>query len=304
MTQKTLTPAVWAGLLTLALMWGGSFLAIAVALKEVPVLTVVALRVGGAALALWLVVLATGQRPPSGRRPWAGIAGMGLVGNVLPFTLITWGQQHIASGLAAILNASTAIFGVVIAALVFADERLTARKAVGVALGFAGVATAIGLGNLTRLDPSSLGQWALLGAALSYGVSGAWGRAMLRGVPPLVSAAGTLTVSATVMVPLALWRDGVPDLNVATQTFVAIVYLSLIASAAAYLLFYRVLALAGAGNLSLVTLLVAPVAILLGALVLDETLPTQAYAGFALLALGLVVLDGRMADRLRGRPVS
>jgi drug/metabolite transporter (DMT)-like permease len=300
MTQKTLSAAAWAGLLGLALMWGGSFLAIAVALREMPVLTLVALRVSIAALALWVVVLVTGQPIPRAARGWTGIAGMGLVGNVMPFTLIAWGQQHIPSGLAAILNASTAIFSVLVAALVLADERLTARRAVGVVLGFAGVATAIGLDNLTRLDPGSLGQWALIGAALCYAVSGVWGRVMLRGVPPLVSAAGMLTVSAVVMIPAALLHDGTPHLDYTPQTLAAIGYLSLIASALAYLVFYRVLTIAGAGNVSLVTLLVAPVAILLGALVLDEALPAQALAGFVLLALGLVVLDGRLGRRSQG----
>lgn len=299
--QMSVSPRAWAGLALLALIWGGSFLTIRMALDEVPVLTVVAFRVGGAALALWLVVLARRMPLPRGPRPWIGIAGMGLLNNVVPFTLITWGQQHIPSGLASILNAATAIFGVLIAALVFADERLTPRKLIGVVIGFLGVATALGLGNLASLDPGSLGQWAVLGAALSYGISGSWGRAFLKGVPPIVSAAAMLSASALVMVPLAVAVEGWPTFDYSLRAAGAMAYLALVASGVAYLLFYWVMGVAGAGNLSLVTLLVAPVAIVLGAVVLGESLHPRAYAGFALLAVGLLILDGRVWARVRGR---
>jgi drug/metabolite transporter (DMT)-like permease len=224
---------------------------------------------------------------------------MGFLNNALPFTLITWGQQSIPTGLAGILNASTAIFGVLIAALAFRDERLTARKALGVTLGFFGVATAIGLSNLAALDPTSLAQLAVLGASLSYGMSGAFARHALGSLPPQVAAAGMLTASATIMVPVALWREGLPSPHHSAAAWAALAYLAVLASALAYLMFYRILARVGAGNASLVTLMVAPVSILLGAVVLDEVLPLRAYLGFAILALGLVILDGRLFRRHR-----
>lgn len=292
--QLSLSPRSWAELFALALIWGGSFLAIAVAVEEVPVLTLVTFRVGGAALVLWLVVALRRLSLPASPRVWLGIAGMALTNNIVPFTLIAWGQQHIPSGLASILNSSTAIFGVLIAAALFADERLTPRRALGVTLGFVGVVTALGLGSLAALDLTSLGQLAVLGAAMSYGISSSWGRVFLKGVPPLVSAAGMLTVSTLVMAPLAMARDGIPAGHYAASTVAALFYLAVIASGAAYLIFYRLLARVGAGNLSLVTLLIAPIAILLGALVLHERLEPRAYLGFALLALGLMILDGRI----------
>jgi drug/metabolite transporter (DMT)-like permease len=300
MTQQlNVSPRAWFGILALALIGGASFLSVRVALDEVPVTTVVAFRVGGAALALWVYVLARRMPLPRGGRVWIGIAVMGILNNALPFTLITWGQQYIPSGLASILNASTAIFGVLIAALVFADERLSPRKVAGVVLGFAGVATAVGLANLGNLDPRSLGQWAVVGAALSYGVSGSWARARLTGVPPVVLAATMLTASSCIMAPAALLIDGVPSFAYAPQTYAALGYLSLIASGIAYLIFYWVLGQAGAGNVSLTTLLIAPVAILLGAVVLDEPLRPPAFAGFGRLALGLLILDGWLVARLR-----
>lgn len=305
--QTALSARAWAELLLLAAIWGGSFLSIRVALDQVGVLTSVAFRVGGAALVLWAYVAARRLPVPRDPRLWAAFLGMGILNNALPFTLITWGEVHIASGLAAILNGATAIFGVLIAALVFSDERLGARRAVGVLLGFAGVATAVGLDTLRDFDLTSAAQLAVLGAALSYGCAAAFARGVLRrlspGLSPQVTAAGMLTGAALIMIPAALATEGTPSLHYDAATWAALAYLALAASAWAYLLYYRVLAMAGAGNVSLVTLLVSPVAIVLGWAVLGETLPPHALAGFALLAAGMVVLDGRALRRIGRRPL-
>ncbi len=292
--QKSLSPRAWAELLLLATIWGGSFLCNRVALAEIGVFTLVALRVTGGMVAMWAYVLARGLAVPRAPRIWAAFLAMGILNNALPFSLIVWGQQHIASGLASILNASTAIFGVLIAALVFADERLTWRKAAGVGLGFLGVATAIGIEAMADLDITSISQLAVIAATLSYAISGVFARAMFRDTSPQVATAGMLTAATLVMLPLALMTEGWPPLNYAPATWGAVAYLAFVAAALAYLLFYRVLAMAGAGNLSLTTLLVAPVAILLGAVTFAEALPANAYAGFALLALGLLIIDGRV----------
>jgi drug/metabolite transporter (DMT)-like permease len=183
----------------------------------------------------------------------------------------------------------------------FADERLTMRKAVGVALGFVGVATTIGIANLTDLDPTSLGQIAILAAAFSYAVSAVFARVMLKGIRPEVSAAGMLTAAAMVMVPAAFLREGIPTLAYGPATWAALAYLAFIASALAYILYYRILSIAGAGNLSLVTLLIPPFAIALGALVYRETLAVEAYLGFALIAAGLLIIDGRLEKMLLNR---
>lgn len=278
----------------LALIWGGSFVANRQALTEVPVLSIVAVRVLGGAVALWLWIGLRGLPVPRGARWLAACAGMGLFNNIIPFTLIVWGQTQIPSGLAGILNASTAVFGVLVAAVVFADERLTLPRLAGVALGLAGVVVAIGPAALAGFDLRSAAQLACLGAALSYAVSGAFGRVMLKGVRPEVSAAGMLTAAALVLVPLAGVVDGLPAAMPSAASWAALAYLALAASAVAYILFYAVLTLAGAGNLGLVTLLVAPVAIGLGAVIFGERLSAGAFAGFALIALGLAVLDGRI----------
>jgi drug/metabolite transporter (DMT)-like permease len=295
--QKSIPPRAWAELLLLATIWGGSFISNRLALNEVPVLTTVAFRVAGACILLWVYVRLRRLPVPRAPRIWLAFLVMGLLNNALPFTLITWGQLTIPSGLAAIVNASTAIFGVLVAALAFRDERLTARRLTGVLLGFAGVAVAIGLQALATLNLASLPQLALVAAAISYALAAVFARRMLGGLPPQVAAAGMLTGSSLLMLPTALWIDGPPVLTHGAQVWGALGYLAIIATAGAYLLYYRVLGMAGAGNLSLVTLLTAPVAIVMGALILNEALPLRAYAGFALIALGLLIIDGRLLPR-------
>lgn len=291
--QKAMTARAWAEMALLGLIWGGSFLSVGLAAGTAGVATTVALRVGGACVILWAWVLWRGLPLPRGR-VWGALLLMGVLNNALPFSLIAWGQLSIESGLAAILNASTAIFGVLVASLAFGDERLTVTKALGVALGFAGVVVVIGPAALRTLDVTSLAQLAVLGASLSYALSGALARRTLGGLAPEVAAAGMLTASAAVMLPAALVLDGLPEAGWAPSVWLGILYLAVVASALAYLIFYRLLRLVGAGNASLTTLLVAPVAVVLGALVLDEDLPARAYAGFAVLALGLLVIDGRL----------
>lgn len=292
--QKSISSRAWAELLLLAVIWGASFLCVAIALEELGPLTVVAHRVGWAMLALWLVVVVLRLPVPRDPRIWGVFLVMGVLNNVIPFGLMAWGQLHIESGLTSILNAATAIFGVLLSTLFFADERLTPRKALGVSLGFLGVATAIGLDNLRDFDIRSLAQLAVLGGTVSYAVASVWARKTLSGQPPQVAAAGMVTGATMVMLPLAWAFEGPLTFDLAPRTMMAIAYYALIGTALAYLLYYRVLAMAGSSNLMLVTLMIPPVAITLGAYVLGEALHPAAYAGFVLLALGLIVLDGRI----------
>lgn len=290
----------WAELALLSLIWGGSFLAIRTALDEVPFVTSVAYRVGIAALVLWAWVAIRRLAVPRDPKVWGALLVMGLLNNVLPFSLMAWGQLHIETGLTSILNAGTAVFGVLVAALLLADEELTLRRGIGVAVGFFGVATAIGLENLTTLDLRSTAQLAVVAGTVCYALAGVWGRVNLKGLSPQVSAAGMLTGSSLVMIPAALLIDGIVIPQQA-DTILSIGYYAVIATALAYLLYFRVLALAGSGNTMLCTLLIAPIAILLGALMRDEVLSANVYAGFALLALGLAILDGRVLRSLRRR---
>ncbi|MCJ8139428.1 DMT family transporter [Falsirhodobacter halotolerans] len=295
--QRSLSGLAWAQLLGVAVLWGGSFLTIRLALNDIGPHWVVAYRCLGAFVILAAYVAL--RRMPV---PWSGrfllsCLALGVLGNIIPFSLITWAQITVPSGLASILNASTALFGVVVAAIAFADERLTPRRLIGVAVGFAGVITVIGPSLLHSLDPTSFGQLALIGSSISYAIAGSLGRVIGRGVAPQILAAGMLGGSAVVGGAVALITEGGPPMPGATSGL-AILYLAVMATAVAYLVYYKLLATAGAGNTSLVTLLVAPLAVLLGALVLEEALPARAFAGFAGIAIGLLILDGRILSRI------
>lgn len=298
MTQTSITLRAWGDLFLLAILWGGSFLAIATALDEIGFLSSVTHRVLWAALLLWAVVLWKGLPIPTAPRVWAAFLVMGCLNNVIPFSLMAWGQLSIESGLTSILNAATAIWAVIVAALVFPDERLTPRRTIGVTLGFAGVATAIGLQNLANFDIRSLAQIAVIAGTLSYAFAGSWARLKLSDHPPLVAAAGMLTGSTLVMLPLSWIIEGPLPMALAPETWAAIAYYAVASTAFAYILYYRILAAAGAGNLLLVTLMIPPIAIVLGAWVRNEALSPNAYLGLALLALGLLILDGRLGHVL------
>ena len=300
-TQKDISTRAWIELLLLGAIWGASFFSIRIALNEVPFVTSVLHRTGWAMLVLWGVVWLMRLPLPRDPRIWGAFLVMGLLNNVIPFGLMAWAQLHVETGLTSILNAATAIFGVIVAALVFADERITPRKAIGVCLGFFGVATAIGLESFRNFDLRSVAQLGIIAGTISYALAGSWARLRLGGLPPQVAAAGMLTGSTVVMLPAALIIDGPVQFDLMPQTWAAIGYYSIIATAGAYLLYYRVLAMAGSGNLMLVTLLIPPIAILLGWAFLDEALHPSAFVGFGLLALGLVILDGRALRHLIDR---
>ncbi len=283
--QKSLSPRAWSELILLGVIWGASFVSIRIALDTVPVMTSVLHRVFWAMILLWIVVWVRKLPVPLDLRTWTAFLVMGLLNNVIPFSLMAWGQLHIEVGLTSILNAATAIFGVVVAAVFFKDERLTKGRLLGVALGFAGVSVAIGLGNFRSFDLQSIAQIAVLAGTVSYAFAASWAGAKLSNLAPEVAAAGMLTTSTILLLPVTLAIDGMPVLILPLETWLAISYYSLVATAGAYLLYYRVLSMAGSGNVLLVTLI-----ILLGAALRGETLQPHAYLGFGVLAFGLLVI--------------
>ena len=297
--QKHISTRAWLELLLLGSVWGGVFLAAAIALEEIPPFTLVAIRASLAALVLWAVALIRGSRIPRGKRVWLALFVMGILNNAIPFTLLTLGQTQIESGLTSIFNAGTAVFGILIAALFLKDERLTSRKAIGVMLGLSGIIYTAGFDSLRSLDLRSLGQIACIGATISYAFAGVWARKNLAGLSPDAATAGMLTGASFVTIPIALYTEGLPSFDYAPRTLGALLYYIPIATAFAYLLYFRILEMAGSANVLLVTLLVSPIAILLGALVLSEALPARSYIGFSLIAAGLVVIDGRAFSTLR-----
>lgn len=297
--RQQMGAAEWAMLISLALIWGGSFFFIAIAVAELPVLSIVVLRVGLAAAALWAVVAVLGLRPPRSRAVWIGFAGMGLLNNAIPFTLIVWAQQSIGSGLASILNATTPLFTVLVVGALLSDERLTGMRLLGALVGLFGAAVMIGLDVLAGFGSDPAAQIALLGAAVSYAFAGAFGRrfAKMR-VDPILVAAGQVSASTLLLAPVALWLEAPwrldpPSLGV----MAAILALALICTAFAYILYFQILARAGATNVVLVTFLAPVSAILLGAAFLGERLGWPQALGIALIGAGLSLIDGRLWRR-------
>jgi drug/metabolite transporter (DMT)-like permease len=285
----------WALLLLLSVLWGGSFFFNRVALDALPPLTVGALRVGLAAAALLAGMAAMGARLRLDAPTLRAYAGMGFLNNVVPFALILWAQTRLPSGVASILNATTPLFTVIVAHWLTRDERLTPARASGAALGFLGVAAMMGLGGVAAARADGPAIAACLVAALSYALSGVYGRRFrAMGVPPLSTAAGQLSASALLFAPAALLVDRPWTLPMPGATALAAVAgLALISTALAYLIFFRILARAGATNILLVTFLIPPSAILLGVVFLNETLAARHFLGMAMIGLGLAAIDGR-----------
>lgn len=285
-------------LLFLAAVWGGSFFFAEVALREVLPLTITLHRVFWAAPLLFLITRFKGLRLPRSPRVWGAYLVLGALNNAIPFSLIFWGQTQISSSLASILNGTTAMFGAVVAGIVLKDEPLTPRKLIGAALGIAGVAFIMGPEAITEFNPANLAQLAVLAATLSYAFAGVWGRAALSDQPPLMNALGMVTGSSLLMIPLVLMVNGPPSFNLSTDVWGALFGLSVLSTVLAYWLYFAILARAGAANLLLVTLLIPPFAIALGVIFLGESMAPEAWIGFAIIAFGFAVTDGRLFRRL------
>jgi drug/metabolite transporter (DMT)-like permease len=288
----------WLLLLTLALLWGGSFFFGKLALAELPPITVVLGRLALAAVMLALLLVLTGRRMPRDMRSWLRFAAMGALNNAIPFSLIMWGQTQITSGLASILNAVTPLSTAVLAHLLTSDEKLTGARLAGVLLGLGGVIVMVGPTALAGLGGDVAAQAACVLATVSYGLAGIYGR-RFRGEPPMVTAAGQVTASTVMILPLALlleqpWTLAMPS----AITWAALGGAALLSTALAYIVYFRILATAGATNLLLVTFLMPVVALLLGTGVLHEVIKPPEFAGMVLIALGLVAIDGRLPRRL------
>lgn len=291
-TTEAPSTEAWLLLLALSLPWGGSFVFFRILAGSLPALTTAWSRV---ALATPVLFLLLRWRGGGGRIPWRDIAVMAVINNVVPFSLLAWGEAHVTAGLAAVLNATTPAFGVLLAAAL-GGEALSRGRVAGCVLAFAGVVVLIGPSVLAGGDP--WGAFACLGAACSYGLSALWGR-RLRAVPPLAAAAGQCLASTVLLLPvMALvdqpWALPMPGLG----TWGVIFGLAWVSTALAYVIFFRIVVVSGAQNAILVTFLTPVTGILLGALFLGEGVAPRMIAGLLLIIAGLAAIDGRLAPRL------
>jgi len=299
--NKVLSAHSWAMLLLLGLLWGGSFFFARIAVHSIPPITLALARFVIAALALHIFIAGRFDIYRELRTRWPAFLLLGLINNAIPHTLIFAGQTEIGAGLASILNATTPIWTVIIAHVLTADERLTGRKIAGTITGLLGT---ILLFSPHIGDKAGAPLWAIslpLIAAVSYGFAAIFSR-RFKGVAAPVTAAGQLTASTLIMLPLSLVVDQPWTLTPPPITAVlAVLALAVVSTAFAYILFFRLVATAGATNASLVTLLVPPSAVVLGMLFLGETLEPAEWVGMLVIALGLLILDGRLVRRLRRR---
>lgn len=302
--SDAMTLRLWGMLVVLSIIWGASFFLAAVALTGFPPLTIVLGRVAIAAVALAMACQAMGLALPHGRGAWLACAGMGLLNNAVPFGLIIAGQQFIPSGLAAVVNAATPVFAVLAAHWLSHDEKATPNRLAGAITGLAGVAILAGPAAFAaEAGAELLGILLCLGACLSYGLSGVWSRRIARvGLAPIPAAAGQCIASSAIVLPLVLCFDQPWALPAPPGTAVAALFVfGLVPTALAYALFYWLVARAGATNTMLVTLLVPVTALLLGTLVLGEILALRHFAGMAMIAFGLLMIDGRLFIHLGAR---
>ena len=305
MSEPTLTMDrnTWLLLILLSVLWGASFFFIGAGLRELPPLTVVLARVAFGALGLLPFLKILGGALPNTFGGWMPFFVMSMFNNVIAFMLLAYGQTYISSGLASVLNATTPLFSVLVLGAV-GDERLIARRLVGVLIGLAGVVVlhGPGLSSPQAAHEQTVGMLLCLGAAVSYALSGLWGRRYLVGVAPVTSATCQLICSTSVMAIITSivdqpWHLQAPGLT----TWLALIGLAVFGTSLAYLVFFRILARSGATNVMLVTLLIPVTAILLGTLLLGEALTTREIAGALVIGSALLVIDGRPFAWLRRR---
>ncbi len=299
--QPNMTVKDWILIAVLAAIWGGSFLFGRILMLEWPPFTVVFLRVFLAAVALGIYLVATGRSFPLEGKFIGAIAVMGILNNVIPFSLILIGQQELGSSLASIVNAMTPIWTLIIANYWTTDEKLTTNKVFGIVFGFTGVAILMGADISAGLTASVFAQAAVLGATVSYGFAGVYGKRFKERDPIIVST-GQLIASSVIILPIALIVENPLSLSMPGPVIIgSILGLALLCTSVAYVLFFRILASAGATNLSLVTFLVPVTAILLGTVFLGEVLTTSNFIGMGFIAAGLALVDGRLFRHIHAR---
>lgn len=296
----TMGPVEWLLLILLSLLWGTTYFWVSLALRELQPFSIVLVRVALAALVLLAITASVGERLP-GLRQWRPYFIMATLNNVVPFSLIMWGQTEIAGSAAAILNATTPLFAVVFAHFLTQDEKFAAHKLIGVLIGIGGVAILMGPGAITGLSAGLLAQLAILTASIFYALSGIYGK-RFKATPPLVTATCQMSAAALLMLPVVLIFDRSWTLSSPSgSTIAALLCLGVLGTAVAFLLFFRILATAGAINLMLVTMLMPPTAILMGVMFLGEDLSVRHYLGLMVIALALLTVDGRSLRWMRRR---
>jgi drug/metabolite transporter (DMT)-like permease len=294
----------WAMIGAMSLLWGSAFLLIEIGLRTIAPMTLVFLRMGIAAPFMLLGLYMLQERLPTDRASWQQLIILGALNAAFPFILFFWGQQYLDSGYASILNATTPLWGVVVAHFLTDDEKATPARIAGVLLGLTGIIVMVGPEAMAGLTQSLLAQIACLVSTLFYGCAAIYGRKLGKsGMTPMVVATGQVITAALIMLPVMLWFDRPWQRPLpSTESLLAATGLAIPATAIAYFFYFKTIDRAGATNAMLVAFIMPVIAVMLGIAFLGEVLTGGQIVGALLIAAGLVAIDGRLLARFRNVP--
>ncbi len=288
-----MTLKLWFLLIVLSIVWGGSFFFNEIALTELQPIQIVTIRIWLAAIILWLYLFVTRKPIKLSADQIKSMCILAAINNVIPFSLIVWGQTYIESGLASILNATVPLFTVILAHFLTTDEKIVSHKLIGVLIGLFGVIVLIGPSALFGQHNQVIGQLACLAASVSYALTSIYGK-RLKSISPILTSASSLT-AASIYMMIACWWFAAPLFQSAsTEVVLSVIMLGIFSTAIAYILYFRILAEAGATNITLVAFLIPISTIFLGVFFLDESLELNSILGMLLVFLGLLSIDGRL----------
>ena len=289
-----MTPRTWLLMLLLGLIWGGTFFLSEILLLELSPFQIVFHRVSIAALVMVLYITIKGIALPKDGRTWLALAVMGLLNNAIPFSAIVFGQQYITGGMASILNSTTAFFGVMLSGLFFKEEAITMPKVIGVIMGIIGVIIIMGFDTLSSLSLTNIGQILIIVSSISYAFASIWGKFQVKNLGVEVTATGMLITSSVWMFILATMVEGLPFEALSMRSTLSILTFAILCTSVAYLLYFAILEQAGAANLTLVTIIIPPFALILDAVALGEMVSLQELIGFAVISIGLLIISGKL----------
>ncbi len=284
----------WFLVILLGIIWGSSFLFVEILLVYLSPFVIVYLRITIASILLIIFTIIKKERIEFSILNLFNLFILGLFNNVIPFLLITSGQQSTTGGLASILNANTSIAAIVLSALFIPKEKLTINRVIGVIIGIVGVIIAIGYENLFGLIEDNIGKYLILLATFSYAFASIWAKLRMNKISPIIMAAGMLTMSSIILTPFALTFHMNEILTIEFKALIYAILFSIICSFIAYIIFFIVLESAGPGNLSICTIIIPPSAIFLNTLFLQEIITMSELIGSLIIIFGLIILDGRI----------
>ncbi len=283
-------------LLALALIWGSSYMLIKLGLETLPPLTIAAVRIGLAAMVVVVIVWWRGERLPVGFNQWRPFMVMAMLSNVLPFTLIAWGEVRIDSGLTGILLGCMPLATLVLAHLFTRDERLSTHKIMGLTLGAAGLALLVGADALAGLGGHLLGELAVIGAGLSYASATVYAHRAIRG-RPTVSSAATLLVATAITLPFSLALDTPWRLDPSALSLAAVAVLGIVGTGLATVIYFRLVGGAGATFTAMINYLIPPISVLWGVTLLAETPSLRMAGALALILAGVGLINRRPSEK-------